>query len=1389
MKSEKRKKGKPARQREAQRARSPKPISMRRSSPSPTTGFSIQPEDVSLTTERKRVEELDCLRRRIAELEAMEAEYKRIEQELKLRDQILEKIVHILESAIDPIFIHDAEGNFIYVNEAAARSHGYTKEELMKMDLYKLEVARPSKMGEARMKKILEDRSAVFEVEHYHKDDSLLHFEIHTRPVEMDGNLFFISAARDISERKRAEEALRRSEQNFRDSMENSPFGIRVLDKDGKTLYANRAMLDIWGYSSVEGLEAAPRKQRYTPESYSEHMERLKKRKRGEPVPISYDTSIVRSDGQVRHLSASRGEVLWNGEKRFQMVYQDITERKRVEEALRDREARFRYLFEYSQVANALVGLDGKIIDVNQAAAELYGYDKSEIIGMDLLGFITPESKAKVAEAFASGLVHAHADPVEVEVAAKGGMRTFFFPGGYHMLFEGGKETGFLISAIDVTERKQAEERMKHLNLVLRAIRNVNQLIARGADRDTLLKGVCENFVMTRGYHNAWVALLDESGKLVTAVEAGLGKDFLQMIERLKRGELPDCGRKALKKSGVVVIEDPSSACTDCPLAKDYPGRGGMAVRLEYGGKVYGLVTVSTPLSYLDQKEELDLFEEVAGDIAFALYSMEQEEERKRAEEALAEEAIRRRILMDQSRDGISILDENSKLYEANQRFAEMLGYTPKELRELHSWDWDTQWTREELLEMGRSVDEAGAHLETRHRRKDGTVFDVELSVNSAVVAGKKLLFCVSRDITERKRAEEALRLSEQNFRDSIESSPLGIRVLGKDGKTLYANRALLDMWGYSSIEEMEAVPKKQRYTSDSYAAHMERSEKRKRGEYDSLSYETSIVRGDGQVRHLSVSRGELLWNGEKQFQLVYQDITERKQIEKELRTSHGYLDRILNSMVEVLMVVDTDYNIININRSFLEYYGGKRRDIIGRKCYEVLHMLSEPCSAAQRRCPLQTVLRTGRPFHAEHTYETVEGQELIFEVSMFPLVGSAGNIEAVVEMQHDITESKRAEEERGQLEQKAQLASRLASVGEMAAGIAHEINNPLTSVIGYSQLLSDRDDISEDVRMDLKAIDEGAQRVAGIIKRLLTFARQTRPERTLASVNELITNTLDLRAYHLRTNNIKVTTELATDLPITTADPAQLQQVFLNIIVNAETAMKLARGKGKLLIKTEEVNGTIRISFKDNGPGIARENLARIFDPFFTTREVGQGTGLGLSICHGIIAEHKGRIWVESEMGKGSTFIMELPIVIESTRLEVVEPAGKKPQKVPRAKILVVDDEPSTLEFLSRLLTNEGHEVDTVGNATEAFEMVKNKRYSLILLDIKMPGASGIELYGRMQKIAQSFAERVIFITGDIMGTDTEAFLSRTKAPYLTKPFDVNQLKKKIEHFLTGGQ
>jgi signal transduction histidine kinase/CheY-like chemotaxis protein len=384
-----------------------------------------------------------------------------------------------------------------------------------------------------------------------------------------------------------------------------------------------------------------------------------------------------------------------------------------------------------------------------------------------------------------------------------------------------------------------------------------------------------------------------------------------------------------------------------------------------------------------------------------------------------------------------------------------------------------------------------------------------------------------------------------------------------------------------------------------------------------------------------------------------------------------------------------------------------------------------------------------------------------------------------------DITERKRAEAERRELERRAHLASRLATVGQMAAGIAHEINNPLTALVGFVQLLMARK-LPEDVMKDLRVISESAQRVTDIVRRLLTFARQYQPERSRLNINELIKATLELRAYELRTGNIKVTTELDPELPETVADGGQLQQVFLNLIINAETEMTSAHGRGNLLIKTETIDGAIRISFQDDGPGIPKENLERIFEPFFSTRKAGKGTGLGLSICHGIITGHGGRIYAESEPGKGATFIVELPVVAEEKEAKPAEMAAEEARPPVKAKILVVDDEPAITQFLSRVLTGEGYEVKTIDNGETALKLIERERYSLILLDIKLPGMSGFELYQHLEQMDKSLARRIVFITGDALGTDTRDFLSRTKSPYITKPFNIEQLKKEINRRLT---
>jgi two-component system NtrC family sensor kinase len=253
-----------------------------------------------------------------------------------------------------------------------------------------------------------------------------------------------------------------------------------------------------------------------------------------------------------------------------------------------------------------------------------------------------------------------------------------------------------------------------------------------------------------------------------------------------------------------------------------------------------------------------------------------------------------------------------------------------------------------------------------------------------------------------------------------------------------------------------------------------------------------------------------------------------------------------------------------------------------------------------------------------------------------------------------DITERKRAEEERNRMEQQLQLAGRLAAVGELAAGVAHELNNPLAAVQAFAQYLVDRKDLDDDTRDDVQTIYRESQRAGRITSNLLSFARRHRPARSMISINEVVQKSLELNSYRMRANQIEVVEQLDPALPMTMADYHQLEQVFVNIIANSEQAMTEAHGKGMLQISTCVADNMLRIVFTDNGPGIPEDNLKQIFDPFFTTKEVGKGTGLGLSICFGIIQEHGGRIYAESTPSQGATFTVELPILSERQALEV---------------------------------------------------------------------------------------------------------------------------------------
>jgi PAS domain S-box-containing protein len=326
----------------------------------------------------------------------------------------------------------------------------------------------------------------------------------------------------------------------------------------------------------------------------------------------------------------------------------NMSRRKRAEDALRESEDRFRTIFDSVNDAVFIHDMEtGAILNVNNTACDMYGYTREEFRRLDVQTISMGEAPYTQEEAIEWMKKAAAGKPQVFEWRGKHKSgRPFWVELSMRNAVVGGRER-LLVVARDITERKHLEERMVHLNLVLRAIRNVNQLITKEKDRSRLLQGACNNLIETRGYHNAWIALLDNSGKLVTTAEAGLGEAFEFMAERLKHGELIECGQKALVQSDVIVIDNPLTSCTDCPLMEQYDGRRAMTIRLEHGEKVYGLLSVAVPAQLAGDKEERDLFKEVAGDIAFGLHSIELEEERKRAEEALHESENRLRIKLD----------------------------------------------------------------------------------------------------------------------------------------------------------------------------------------------------------------------------------------------------------------------------------------------------------------------------------------------------------------------------------------------------------------------------------------------------------------------------------------------------------------------------------------------------------------------------------------------------------------------------------------------------------------------------------------------------------------------------------------------------------------------
>ncbi len=807
---------------------------------------------------------------------------------------------------------------------------------------------------------------------------------------------------------------------------------------------------------------------------------------------------------------------------------------------------------------------------------------------------------------------------------------------------------------------------------------------------------------------------------------------------------------------------------------------------------------------------------------------------------------------------------------------------------------------RQQLEIEREKVNKVNQELETRveKRTADYQIINQELQ----------------KEITDHKQVQEALRASEENYRLSLDGSPLGIRIVTAEGETIYANRAILNFYGYDSIQELTTTPVDKRYTPKSLAEYQTRREKRKRGDYGQAEYEIGIIRKNGELRNLQVFRKEVLWNGERQYQVVYQDITERRQVEETLRLvtdnmsdmvrvtdlggvnlytspSHfnvlGYKpeERIGKSSFDIVHPDDVE----NLIRIFSESIANKKpvkveyrikhaaghylwletigdvlrnhngevtliimssRDISDRKAVEEALRKSEdkyrliaentadlisimdmnlrltyvgPTSMrlrgftpeeAMEQTPEQiltpeSLQRNIAVFEEELQLEASgtadpdrtrilemeeykkDGSTIWVEVNFSFLRDSEGKPVEILMVTRDITDRRQVQEAQRILEERLQQTDKMEAIGTLAGGIAHDFNNLLMGIQGYASMSLLNIDTSHPNYERLKRIEEQVQSGADLTSQLLGFARGGRYEVKSTDINELIEKTSSM--FGRTKKEITINKKYGSDLCPAEVDRGQMEQVFLNLYVNAWQAMP--RG-GEINLSTLNVilndeqallcsikpGKYVKIAVTDTGTGMDEKTRERIFDPFFTTKEMGRGTGLGLATVYGIIKGHGGMINVESVPGKGSTFTIYLPA---SDKEAPKEEMSTGEITMGTETILLVDDEKMVMEVNKDILEYMGYKVYAADSGKKgiALYLEKKDEIDLVILDMIMPGISGGETFDRLRKINPNI--KVLLSSGYSLTGEAQEIMDRGCNGFLQKPFQLEQLSDKVREML----
>lgn len=615
----------------------------------------------------------------------------------------------------------------------------------------------------------------------------------------------------------------------------------------------------------------------------------------------------------------------------------------------------------------------------------------------------------------------------------------------------------------------------------------------------------------------------------------------------------------------------------------------------------------------------------------------------------------------------------------------------------------------------------------------------------------------IARDVTSQRE-------SEQRFTELFESLQEGVYCCNSQGVMLEVNPAMVRMLGFQSREELMACNANDLY-EDLAQRHWVLNELSRNKVV--RNHEITLRRKDGKLLRCldscSIIR-DITGNTER-IQGALVDITERVEIEQRLHREQELNRRVVECFPDLLVTLDSSGSFTFVSVRSEEMLGIPPAALIGTKISERAH--PEDLARLQEHLHNLTSELT-RSEQLEFRMRHSNGTWRVVRISASALLDSAGHAIGIVASARDITEEK-------QFEQQLIQSERLAAMGQMLAGVAHELNNPLTAILGVSDLLRERA-VDDSMRRQADLVRQQARRAADIVQSLLAFSRRSTPGRSPVKIADLVERALHLHGSALTKNRITIEFHPAKDLPAVEGDASLLLQVLLNLMINSQQAITAVRDHGSIQVNALRLDDNLVLTVSDDGPGIPPEIIGRIFDPFFTTKRPGGGAGLGLTIAMAIVREHGGTIEAESIPGRGASIKVTLPVVrFGVAPVATANPAAQSKQVVSELQghsVLVVDDEDGIRELVSDGLAARGMAVETVTTCEEALSLLAIRHFDIILCDFNLPGLSGEAFFDQLAQRSDSLASRFVFMTGALLDASAMKSFRQRGARIIEKPF-----------------